>query len=115
MDGLNWIEISLRIKAERKKKKITIERLSEIIGVSPSFIGLVERCDSGISVDNLYKLSCVFGVSMDYLLTGISDCRQREPPSQFNRLIAAIQDYSEEEIDFLTDLAKFFKHRIKIK
>ena len=38
MEFLNYKEIGKRIKAKRKEKKITQEKLSEIIDVSPSYI-----------------------------------------------------------------------------
>jgi len=115
MNELNWKEISKRLKELRIKNKITIERLSEIIGVSTSFVGLVERGDSGISVDNLYKLSCVFAVTMDYLLTGESEGSVQTTPQKFSNLTTALADYSDKEIDFLIDMSKFLKSRVSIK
>ena len=115
MKELNWKEISKRLKDLRIKNKITIERLSEIIGVSTSFVGLVERGDSGISVDNLYKLSCVFAVTMDYLLTGELEGSVQTTQQKFSNLTTALADYSDKEIDFLIDISKFLKSRVSIK
>lgn len=115
MDELNWKEISRRLKKLRNKNKITIERLSEIIGVSTSFVGLVERGDSGISIDNLFKLSRVFGVSVDYILTGEQEGIVNATPTKFSRLNAVFSDYAENELDFVIDLAKFLKGRIDVK
>jgi transcriptional regulator with XRE-family HTH domain len=112
LKSLNWIDIGSRIKELRQRNKITIERLCEIIGVSPSFIGLIERGDSGISVDNLYKLSQVFDVSVDYLLTGTSAVTER---SRFDVLISNIYDYTEKEIDSLITLSKFIDKHYNVK
>jgi len=109
---LNWIEIGLRIKKLRQTNKITIERLCEIIGVSPSFVGLIERGDSRISIDNLYKLSQVFDVSIDYLLTGIPAPSSK---SQFDKLISNIYDYDDEQIEKLMLLVKFIDKHYNIK
>jgi len=68
--NLDWKKIDSRIRTLRQNNNLTIERLCEMIGVSTSFIGLVERGDSKISIENLYKLSQVFHVSIDYLLKG---------------------------------------------
>ncbi len=111
MDELNWIDIAARLKALRTANKITIERLSEIIGVSTSFVGLVERGSCGISIDNLYKLSQVFGVSVDYILTGTDTVTST---NRFDTLNAALFDYTDDEIQFLLDLAKFMKPRVKV-
>jgi len=109
---LNWTEIGLRIKDLRQTNKITIERLCEIIGVSPSFVGLIERGDSRISIDNLYKLSQVFNVSIDYLLTGIPAPSSK---SRFDKLISNIYDYSDEQIEKLILLTKFIDKNYNIK
>ncbi len=111
---LNWKDISARLKDLRIKNKITIERLSEIIGVSTSFVGLVERGDSGISIENLYKLSQVFGVSVDYLLTGEATSKAESDVPKFDILKAALYDYTEDELSFLLDLAKFLKPRVNV-
>lgn len=115
MNELIWKDISMRIKELRNKNKITIERLSEMIGVSISFIGLVERGDSKISIDNLYKLSQVFHVSVDYLLTGESQIDVDFAQSRFSRLNTVLSDYTDEELIFLIDLSKFLKSRVEVK
>ena len=115
MNQLNWDEIGVRLKALRKNNGITIERLCEIVGVSTSFIGLIERGDSKISIDKLFKLSQAFGVSVDYILTGNNLAAIENPYSRFEKLNVAIYDYSEEEIDFLIELSKFLKQRVSVK
>jgi transcriptional regulator with XRE-family HTH domain len=112
---LCWQDIGFRIKELRKEKKITIERLSEIIDTSPSFVGLVERGDSKISIDNLYKLSCALGTSVDYILTGERGDGIKFLQSKFSRLNATLFDYTEQEIDFIIELVKFLNHRVDIK
>ncbi len=66
--GVNYImsfsfsqkEIGKRIRDQRLKNKLTIEKLCELLDVSPSFIGLVERGTSGISIEKLCRLSEIF-------------------------------------------------------
>lgn len=115
MNQLNWDDIGVRLKELRKKNDITIERLCEIVGVSTSFIGLIERGDSKISIDNLFKLSRVFNVSVDYILTGDENIVIEKSYSRFDKLNSAVYDYSEEELDFLIDLSKFLKKRVDVK
>jgi len=112
LKSLDWRDIGLRIRNLRQSNKITIERLCEIIGVSPSFIGLIERGNTGISIDNLYKLSQVFDTSVDYLLTGMPS-----PPdkSRFDKLISNIYDYSDEQIEKLIELSKFIDKHYTVK
>lgn len=114
MEELDWGSIAVRLRELRLENKITIERLAEMVGVSTSFIGLVEKGDSGISIENLYKLSQVFRVSVDYILTGKAD-REYNYYSKFDQLNTALFDYSDEELNFLISLSKFLKPRISIK
>ncbi len=99
-----------RIRAERKKNKLTIERLCELLEVSPSFIGLVERGTSGISLEKLCKLSEILHVSTDYLLKGEKEGAQPER-SYAEILQANLCTYSEDELQFLVELMNFLRPR----
>ena len=63
-------EIGARIRFEREKFGLTREKIAEIIGLSPFFIGQIERGERNMSLDTLYKISDVLNVSLDYLLKG---------------------------------------------
>ena len=98
-----------RIRAERKKNKLTIERLCELLEVSPSFIGLVERGTSGISLEKLCKLSEILHVSTDYLLKGEEDIKPERSYAEI--LQANLCTYSEDELQFLVELMNFLRPR----
>lgn len=59
-----------RIKARRKELNMTQEELAEKLGISVKHMSEAERGISGLSIDNLVKLSELFGVSLDYLIRG---------------------------------------------
>lgn len=99
-----------RIRAERKKNKLTIERLCELLDVSPSFIGLVERGDSGISLEKLCRLSEILQVSTDYLLKG-EESNAKPERSYAEILQANLCTYSEDELQFLVELMNFLRPR----
>ncbi len=109
---LDWKVIGARIRKLRKNNNITIERLCEIIGASPSFIGLVERGESGIGIEKLCTLSQVFHVSIDYIIKGEES--EQTISSKFDELHVALFDYTEEEIHFLIELSKFLKPRVSV-
>ena len=115
MNELNWFEIGGRLKELRRKNKITIERLCEIIGVSTSFIGLIERGESRVSVDNIYRLSQVFNVSVDFILTGNENITMEKSYSKFDKLNASLYDYTDDETDFAIEILKFLKQRVDLK
>ena len=113
MDKLDWRQISARLKHLRVSNKLTIERLAELIGVSTSFIGLIERGQSGISIENLFALSQIFNCSVDFLLTGnTADSNHHTKFAKFN---ATLYDYSDNEIDFVVELAEFIKNKSPVK
>lgn len=65
---INYTSLGKKIRRERLKKNLTIEQLAEILGLSASYMGLIERGQRGISIETLCKLSNIFKVSTDYLL-----------------------------------------------
>lgn len=113
--NVNWIEVGSRIRDLRKKNALTIERLSELLEVSTSFVGLIEKGESGISADNLLSLSQLFKVTVDYLLTGEDNPFLNKNKGRFEALETYLYDYTDEEIDFILEMAKFLKNKIDIK
>lgn len=72
MGNLNYKEIGKRIQAKRKEIKITQEKLSEIIDVSPSYISEIERGSSICSLATLTNIANTLNASLDYLVLGIT-------------------------------------------
>ena len=65
---INYTEIGMRIRRQREYAGMTQEQLGEACDLSTSFIGHIERGSRKLSVESLYKLASVLGVSVDYLL-----------------------------------------------
>jgi transcriptional regulator with XRE-family HTH domain len=115
MPGI-WLEVGPRIREHRKKNGLTIERLSEMLDVSTSFVGLVEKGDCGMSVENILALADIFKITVDYLLTGNSESAPaNDNKNRFEMLETYLYDYSEEEVVFLLETAKFLKSRVDVK
>lgn len=72
MENLNYKEIGKRIQTKRKEIKITQEKLSEIIDVSPSYISEIERGSSICSLATLTNIADTLNTSLDYLVLGIT-------------------------------------------
>jgi transcriptional regulator with XRE-family HTH domain len=62
------MELSNRITELRKEKKITREKLGELIGTSGAIIGRYEREERVPSVEIARKMAEALGVSLDYLV-----------------------------------------------
>lgn len=67
---MNLNEIGSRIKAERKSRSLSQERLAEMINVSPHYIYEIERGLKAMSLETLINLSTALNISTDYILFG---------------------------------------------
>lgn len=63
-------EIGSRIKAERRRRRLSQEKLAELINVSPHYIYEIERGLKAMSLETLVNLSAALDISTDYLLFG---------------------------------------------
>ena len=108
-------ELGLKIRFYRKEKKMTQEKLAEICGFHPTYIGQLERGEKNASVETLYRLSRGLNTSMCHLLNEI------EPPANatdtvfiprkiYDRLLsvpkekqAAVYDIIQRILDFSLD------------
>ena len=65
-------EMGKRLKIRRKQQHLTQEQLAEHLNISVKHYSEAERGLVGLSVENLIKVSEILGISLDYLLKGIS-------------------------------------------
>jgi len=66
---INYKLIGRRIKNARLNTGITQEYLSELVEVTPAFIGHIERGERSVSLQTLLKICMVLNVSTDYLFS----------------------------------------------
>ena len=50
-DGLDYRAIGLRVRGLRQQQELTQESLAELVGVSPSFVGHIERGEKKASLE----------------------------------------------------------------
>lgn len=67
-DLMNKLLLGDQIRRVRKEKGLTQEKLSELAGITPNYLGEIERGIKTPGTDVLAKLSEALQVSMDYLL-----------------------------------------------
>lgn len=65
---MDYEALGRRVRTQRKLLGITQEELSERVGVSCSYIGLIERGDRKLSIETLVSLSEALRISCDSLL-----------------------------------------------
>ena len=70
-------EFGKRLHDIRTLRGLTQEALAEKVSVEKQHISRMERGVNACSIDLLVELSCVLGVSTDYLLTGKDSQKER--------------------------------------
>ena len=65
---MDYQALGKRIREERLKLHLPQEKLAEDIGVSNTYIGLIERGERSLSLDTLVRLANRLGITIDYLL-----------------------------------------------
>ena len=80
--------LGTRLRALRKQRALSQERLGERSGLSGKFIGEVERGEKSISIDSLYRVS----VALEIPLRDLTDVRERNvaPNEDAERIFALI-------------------------
>ena len=106
------IHIGKNIRAVRKSKNLTLEVLSGLTGVSESFLGMVERGVSNVSVETLIALCDALDMSADALLMEGREVIPR-PTDKRDTLLTMIKKAPDEELDFLIEYVKFYRGRVK--
>ena len=76
MDSIDQSELPVgiigeRIRSKRKKARLTVDEVAEKIGLSQSMVSQLERGKAKPSLDTLWKLSILLGVSLSYFFEGI--------------------------------------------
>lgn len=87
-------DMGLRIKSKRKALKLTQEVVAEMLDISVKHFSEVERGLTGLSIENLIKLSNILGVSIDYIIKGDADSE-----NEWGYLLSALQKVPQEKRD----------------
>lgn len=92
-DKIDYKLIGNCVREERLKYNLTQEKLAENVGISASYLGLVERGERILSVETLVRLSIALNVSTDTLLKATLDNVERDTFSlQFALLTNGLDD-----------------------
>lgn len=94
------------IRKIRNDRNITRDELAEILGLSTSALGLIERGERGFTLANLVKLADKFALSTDSILF-----REQKPPSSKNQekrrtINSLVSDFDDEELLLVIQIVK---------
>lgn len=100
-------EMGKRLKVERKKYHLTQENIAEMLDISVKHYSEVERGITGLSVENIIKISNILNVTTDYLLKGITVTDNDSFLNFFNNLS------NDDSIDLLNIIKLIQKYKNK--
>lgn len=110
MENLKNI-LGKRIREERSKKGWSIEKLAEMIDLSPSSLGLVERADRALSIEKLFLVAQALNVPVDSLLkfenTAIND--------RLQTLKLFIENLNDSDFNYIADMIRLSSQHLKNK
>jgi transcriptional regulator with XRE-family HTH domain len=101
--------IGKNIRAARKDRKLTIDSLSELIGVSSSFLGTIERGESSLSVETLISVCNTLGVSADTILFDSSVTPMPYTGDKKETIMILLKNATDDELLFLIDYIKLYR------
>ena len=102
--ALNFSIIGVRLKQARLNKKITQEKLAEIIDVSVTYISRIERGSTNINLKRLSQICDILDVSEGEILNGTSNGSPSYLNKEFNELLKSCP---REKVDLIYKIAEF--------
>lgn len=96
-------EIGQRIRALRLSYNLSMDELSNLLEITPGFLGLVERGERGATIERLTALGRIFRVSLDYLVLGLESTPIKRTDDSIKFLEGVL---NERELSKLAELGK---------
>ena len=104
--------IGTNIRRERTVRKITRDELAEMLDLTTSHLGLIERGERGATPVTLKKIVDIFGVSIDSLVSEASraifarERRDQKLGVYHKKVLALMTHLTEPELELLTHTIK---------
>lgn len=100
---MNYKLLGSKIRQLRLEKRLTQEQLSELCGISSSYIGIIERGDKKLSIETLVKIASILNSSIDYLLD--DSLKEYRASTKKDVLEINVGKLTEDEIQLIIDVA----------
>ena len=117
---MDLLMLGSKIKTERRHRKITLEKLSEQIGISRNFLWEIEAGRKAPALNTLYNIAVALNISIDYLM-GVSDENKHidnkslltERDVQVSMLLKQLSEYNSKELMLISNLLSEFTRYMK--
>lgn len=110
---LNYRLVGQRIRAIRKKRGMTQERLAELAEISPQHCSGIETGAAKVSLPALVKISNALDASVDEMLPDSIPAATK--PKLMKEVEAVFSDASADEMYLMLAQAKSIKEAIRVK
>lgn len=94
-----------RVRQLRRQKKYSQERLSELAGLHPTYIGQVERAEKKCTIETAHRIALALGCSLSELLKEPAELEQQlvfdSDPKKQHLLAEIMMTLSELDTDAL--------------
>lgn len=101
-------EMGVRIKKERQYRGLKQEDCARLLGLSGSYLGLVERGERMLSLEKVIRFCQVFGMPADYLLFGDVAWNMNRSGTQ-NDIIFELEGLMERDYYILLSMIRAYK------
>lgn len=98
--------VGARVREERKKAGLTIERLAELAGISPSFLAYIENKGRKASLETVQKLARALRLPVVRLFKGAAPAEKDAVYSASQQFIQMIQDKKESEVEAILGVVR---------
>ncbi len=105
------LAVGKRLRYYRTRAGLSQERLSELAGCHPTYIGQVERGEKNLTVESLARICAGLGLPMAKLLEGLGDggCADGGAAGQCRDMIERADPVTQERIKAIISLVVAIK------
>lgn len=62
-----------KVRTERQKQNMSQEKFSDLVGVHRTYIGMIERGEKNITLENIQKISKALNLKIENLFKGVEN------------------------------------------
>ena len=106
---IDFAAIGQKLRAERERIGKTQEQVAEVIGITPAFVGHIERAERSMSLDTLIKFCSYYHVTIDYLL---SDTLPPDDDNTLSQIADILKDKSSEQQAAILDVLRVVSRHV---
>ena len=109
MNNINFFDIGERIKTQRKKLKITQEKMSEDIGITVPFISKIENGKANPTLDVMAEICDYLKLDIGFIISGAAS---DNPYYLIAQLSEEYKKMTSKQKELLLDIAKSINKRL---